>query len=75
MSEELLCKKCNEDDKENGLKKKGTKFHERQLPEEVYFGFIAHRVSKYIPKPLRCFNCQEFRHVAAACKRNCRCTR
>lgn len=43
----------------------------RTLPNELYFGFVRCRVREYMPKPMRCFNWQEFGHVANMCKRKC----
>ncbi len=36
-------------------------------------GYLCFRVKKYERPPLRCFNCQRFGHVAAACKGKRRC--
>lgn len=48
-----------------------AEFEWRALPNELYFGFVRYRVREYMPKPMRCFNCQEFGHVANMCKRKC----
>ncbi len=45
-----------------------VEFETKVLPEETFFGFMKYRVREFIPKPMRCFNCQEFEHVAKVCK-------
>ena len=44
-----------------------VEFVEKVLPKELYFGFLRYNVGEYVPKPLQCFNCQEFRHLAKVC--------
>ncbi|XP_049328199.1 uncharacterized protein LOC125787671 [Astyanax mexicanus] len=43
------------------------------LPDRVYLGYISFPVRAYIPPPIRCFNCQRYGHVAAACRGKKRC--
>lgn len=50
-------------------------FDTNELPKEVYFRFIMYRVKKFLPKPIRRFNCQEFKHIAKYCKGKKRCVR
>ncbi len=39
-----------------------VEFETKVLPEEIFFGFMKYRVREFIPKPMRCFSCQEFEH-------------
>lgn len=50
-------------------------FEEEILPEKVFIGYMSYDVKMYIPPPLRCFNCQRYGHVAAACKGKIRCSK
>ena len=45
------------------------------IPDRVYVGFMCFYVRAYIPKPMRCFNCQKFGHIAKFCKEKRRCAR
>lgn len=45
------------------------------LPLRVFFGCLSFQVKKYERPPLRCFQCQRFGHVAAACRGSKRCTK
>lgn len=38
------------------------------LPDAVHVGYERCPVRVYIPNPLRCFNCQQFRHTKEACR-------
>ena len=63
-----------------GVEKKETEtvlveFEARAIPSELYFGFVRYRVREYMPKPMRCFKCQGFGHIANVCKRKTRCAR
>ena len=40
---------------------------EGPIQEYVRLGWKRHRVSPYIPEPVRCFKCQRFGHIAANC--------
>lgn len=44
-------------------------------PNKVFLGFLSYPVRVYVPKPLRCFNCQRFGHTAKTCKEKRRCAR
>lgn len=48
-------------------------FKEEKLPEFVFLGYRAFRVKVFIPRPLRCFKCQRFGHIAARCHAGVRC--
>lgn len=52
-----------------------VEFEARAPPSELYCGFVRYRVREYMTKPIRCFKCQEFGHVANVCKRKMRCVR
>lgn len=63
-----------------GIDKKETEsvlieFDCKDLPKEVYFGYIKYNIREFITKPMRCYNCQEFGHVARGCKKQRRCAR
>ena len=45
------------------------------LPEKVVIGYMSFKTQIYIPKPLRCFKCNRFGHVASKCKNKDRCSR
>ncbi|CAJ1066432.1 uncharacterized protein LOC113119923 [Xyrichtys novacula] len=48
-------------------------FDEERLPERVHIGYMSYGVRLYVPRPLRCFKCQKYGHVAAVCKGRQRC--
>jgi len=50
-------------------------FSDTNLPPTIPLGYRMHKVSKYVPPPLRCFKCQRFGHVADECRGHERCTR
>ena len=50
-------------------------FEEEVLPKKVTLGFLSYTIREYIPKPMRCYNCQRFRHTAKTCKGRRRCAR
>jgi len=52
----------------------GLNYEEKSLPKKVTLGFLSYNV-KYIPKPMRCYNCQRFGHTAKVCKGRRRCAR
>ena len=43
-------------------------FASPQLPADVRVGYLLFKVKSYIPKPLRCFNCNRVGHVASNCR-------
>lgn len=45
------------------------------LPEKVQIGYLSFTVKQYIPKPLRCYKCNRFGHVASKCRGNERCAK
>lgn len=50
-------------------------FEEEVLPKNVTLGFLSYGVREYVPKPMRCYNCQRFGHTAITCKGRRRCAR
>lgn len=50
-----------------------VEFEGGPLPNEVFYGLMKYKVGEYIPKPMRCFRCQEYAHITNACKRKARC--
>jgi len=44
------------------------------LPSEVKLGCMLFRVKQYIPRPLRCFKCNRYGHVAKHCRGRLRCS-
>lgn len=50
-------------------------FDDEVLPSKVTLGYLSYRVREYIPRPVRCYNCQRFGHVAKICKGKKRCAR
>ena len=63
-----------------GVEKKETEtvlieFEAEVVPKELFYGFIKYNVREFVPKPLRCFNCQEYGHIAKVCTGRRRCAR
>lgn len=63
-----------------GAEKRGTEtilieFDTKVLPEEIFFGVMKYSVREFMPKPMRCYNWQEFGHIAKMCKGKRRCAR
>ena len=59
------------------IKKKGTStirteqmilYYQHTMPTYVQYGWRRHRVSIYIPEPVRCYKCQEYGHKAHSCR-------
>ena len=48
-------------------------FEEEILPMKVTLGYLSYSVREYVPKPMRCYNCQRFGHTAKYCKGKRRC--
>ena len=40
-----------------------------KLPEFVFAAWYRYKVKQYIPRPKRCFYCQDFGHVLSSCRR------
>lgn len=43
-------------------------FNLHELPDRLFVGYLSVSVDRYVPNPLRCYNCQKFGHGAAGCK-------
>lgn len=52
-----------------------VEFDTKTIPRELYFGFVKYNVREFVPKPMRCFNCQEYGHIAKLRKGKRRCAR
>lgn len=50
-------------------------FKGKTLPLRVFIGCLSFQVRNYVRPPLRCFKCQRFGHMAAACRGNRRCAK
>ncbi len=48
-------------------------FAGNKLPDSVKFGFRSFRVNVFIPRPIRCYNCQRYGHVSSKCSSTRRC--
>ena len=46
-----------------------------ELPRQVYIGFISYKVYLFIPRPMRCGNCQRFSHRTNQCTAPPRCVK
>jgi len=49
-------------------------FTTADLPSEVKLGYMLLHVKQYIPRPLRCFKCNRYGHVANHCRGKLRCS-
>jgi len=49
-------------------------FTTADLPSEIKLGYMLFRVKQYIPRPLRCFKCNRYGHVANHCRGKLRCS-
>lgn len=45
-------------------------FKETILPEYTYIGCMRRKVKQFIPRPIRCFRCQQYGHKTTDCKAN-----
>jgi hypothetical protein len=43
-------------------------FSSESLPERINLGWKSHKVSEFIPRPIQCYKCFRFGHIANACK-------
>jgi len=43
-------------------------FEEEVLPKNLTLGFMSYSVREYVPKPMRCYNCQRFGYTSMTCK-------
>ena len=44
-------------------------FNVPQLPVRITLGFRTYRTKVFVPKPIQCFNCQQFGHMQSNCTR------
>lgn len=63
-----------------GVERKETEsvlvqFSSKELPTELYFGYMRYRVREFIHKPIRCCKYQKFGRVAKLCKGTKRCAK
>jgi len=66
--------KCKEYSEFRDSKSVFLQFSTADLPAEVKLGYLLFRVKQFIPKPLRCFKCNRFGHVASHCRGRERCS-
>lgn len=43
-------------------------FEDEIFPNKVCLGYMTYNLREYVPKSMRCFNCQRFGHTASTCK-------
>lgn len=43
-------------------------FVDEILPNKVTLVYMTYNPREYVPKPMRCYNCQRFGHTATTCK-------
>ena len=48
---------------------------EGAIMEKVVIGCLSYPVREYVPRPLRCYKCQRFGHIAGQCRAKPRCAR
>ena len=47
-----------------------------EVPRRIQIGIgTSYRMETFVPLPLRCFKCQQYRHSAKKCRNNSRCSR
>jgi len=66
------------DGSDEGRRKTNTvilTFNRPQPPSHITAGYLRIPVARYIPNPLRCFNCQRYGHGKAHCRRQQTCSR
>ena len=66
--------KCKESSEFRDTKSVFLQFSTADLSAEVKLGYLLFRVKQFIPKPLRCFKCNRFGHVASHCRGRERCS-
>ncbi|XP_023229265.1 uncharacterized protein LOC111629591 [Centruroides sculpturatus] len=49
-------------------------FNKPTLPSDITAGYLRCPVCPYVPNPLHCFKCQQFKHSQTACRGKCICT-
>lgn len=52
-----------------GREKKETEsvlveFENREFPKGLYLGYVRYSIRAFFAKPMRCFKCQEYDHIA-----------
>lgn len=50
-------------------------FNKVNAPSEIKIGYLKINVEKYIPNPLRCYNCQQYGHHQSKCTKPSVCVR
>ena len=48
-------------------------YFDGELPQYISYGYRRFKVSKFIPEPTRCFNCQRYGHKAKECSAKTTC--
>lgn len=46
-----------------------VEFDAKNIPRELYYGFIRHNVREFVPKLIRCLKCQEYGQAKRRCAR------
>lgn len=67
--------KFNNETKNRDITSSVVLFFEQDLPDRVSLGFQSFKVHKYIPRPIRCFKCPRYGHVASTCRGSRRCSK
>jgi len=48
-------------------------FSGNSIPSRIYLGFQSFTVQEFVPRPVRCYKCQRYGHVATNCRGSARC--
>ena len=48
---------------------------EGAIKDKVTIGYLSYPVREFVPRPLRCFKCQRFGHIAGQCRAKPRCAK